>query len=273
MSILIERLQDLINARQHNRILRLAFPNNDGPKCELGINRLHAVESMSRDFTFTVELLSDKANLALKDMQGKLLSVALVQANGSLRYFSGYCFTFRLKKAANVSVYEATLGPWLRYLAIGKDNYLFHNKTLREQTESIFSDYAIHADWDLRLLGDDPAMTDAMQFGESDHNYLHRRWEAAGWHYYYTHTDRGHQLVLADDSTAANPIDGDPNIRFHRHGGSVEEEAISAWTSTRQIMPCSVMLAGFNFKDPVARHIGVPTTNQQGIVAQTEWYE
>jgi hypothetical protein len=31
-----------------------------------------------------------------------LLSVALVQADGTLRYFSDYCFTFHLKKAANV---------------------------------------------------------------------------------------------------------------------------------------------------------------------------
>lgn len=273
MSNFIQNLWELVSARQHNRILRLAFPNNDGPECELVINKLHAVESVSRDFEFTIELLSNKANLALKDMEGKLLSVALVQASGALRYFSGFCFAFRLKKAGNVSYYEATLGPWLKYLAMGKDNYLFHDKTLREQTESIFSDYAIHADWDLRLTGDDPAMTDAMQFGESDHNYLHRRWEAAGWHYYYAHTDRGHKLVLSDDSTQADPIDGDPEIRFHRHGGSFEEEAISEWSSVRQIMPTSVTLASFDFKQPVPRHVSVPTENQQGSVVDTESYE
>ena len=273
MSTIVQRLQDLISARQHNRILRVAFPHNDGPDCELVVNRLHALESVSRDFEFTIELLSDKANLALKDMEGKLLSVALVQANGTLRYFSGYCFTFRLKKAANVSHYEATLGPWLKYLAMGKDNYLFHDKTLREQTEGIFGDYAIHADWDLRLAGDDPAMTDAMQFGESDHNYLHRRWEAAGWHYYYTHSDRGHKLVLSDDSTQADPIDGETEIRFHRNGGSLEEEAISEWSSARQIMPSSVTLAEFDFKQPIPRQVSVPTANQQGSVAETESYE
>ena len=273
MSTILQSLQEIINARQHNRILRLAFPNNDGPECELVVNSLHAVEGLSRDFEFTIELLSDKASLPLKDMVGKLLSVALVQANGTLRYFSGYCFTFRLKKAGNVSYYEATLGPWLKYLALGKDNYLFHNKTLREQTESIFTDYAIHANWDLRLTGDDPTMTDAMQFRESDHNYLHRRWEAAGWHYYYAHTERGHKLVLSDDSTQADPIDGDPEIRFHRHGGSREEEAISEWSSMRQIMPSSVALAAFDFKHPVPRHISVPTANQQGSVADTESYE
>jgi type VI secretion system secreted protein VgrG len=273
MSNRFQRLKEITSARQHNRILRLAFPKNDGPACELVVNKLIAVESLSRDFEFTVELLSNRANLALKDMQGKLLSVALVQANGALRYFSGYCFTFRLKKAGSISHYEAVLGPWLKYLSFGKDNYLFHNKTLREQTASIFGDSGVHADWDLRLVNDDPAMTDAMQYGESDHNYLHRRWEAAGWHYYYIHTDRGHKLVLSDDSTRADPIADDPEIRFHRHGGSLEEEAISAWSSVRQLMPSSVALAAFDFKQPVPRHISVPTLNKQGRVVDTESYE
>ncbi|MEC5159445.1 MULTISPECIES: type VI secretion system Vgr family protein [unclassified Janthinobacterium] len=268
-----QHLQEMISARQRSRILRLAFPNNDGPPFELVVNKLNAVESLSRDFEFTIELLSDRANLALKDMQGKMLSVALVQANGTLRYFSGYCFTFCLKKAGNISYYEATLGPWLKYLTFGKDNYLFHNKTLREQTASMFGDYAVPADWDLRFVHDDPAMTDAMQFRESDHNYLHRRWEAAGWHYYYIHTDRGHKLVLSDDSTRADPIDDDPEIRFHRHGGSLEEEAISEWSSLRQLIPSSVTLAGFDFKQPYPRQVSVPTVNRQGRVADTESYE
>jgi type VI secretion system secreted protein VgrG len=273
MSSVIQCLQDIINSRQHNRILRLAFPNDDGPECELLINKLNAVEGLSREFTFTLELLSDKADLALKDMEGKLVSVALVQLNGALRYFSGYCFTFRLKKAGAISHFEATLGPWLKYLALGKDNYLFHNKTLRQQTESIFSDYAVPIDWDLRLSGDDPVMTDAMQFGESDHNYLHRRREAAGWHYYYVHTELGHKLVLSDDSTLADSIDGDTDMRFHRHGGSLEEEAISEWSSVRQIMPSGVALAGFDFKQPVPQRVFVPTLNRQGNVADTESYE
>ena len=102
MNTFIARRQEIISDRQHNRILRLTFPHNERPDCKLVVNRLHAHESVSRDFEFTIELLSDKADLALRDMADKLLSVALVQADGPLRYFSDYCFTFHLKKAANV---------------------------------------------------------------------------------------------------------------------------------------------------------------------------
>lgn len=273
MSHFFDSLRDLINARQNNRILRLTFPNNDGPRCEFVAEQLDAYESMSRDFEFTVEILSDDANLELKDIQGKLLSVELVQKGGTLRYFSGYCFSFRLKKVENISFYEAKLGPWLRYLSYRKDSFLFHDATLRQQTASTFSDYGAHAVWDSRVRGADVAFTDACQFNESDSNYLHRRWEAAGIHYYYEHDLKGHKLILADDSTRAEPIEGDCEIRFHQHGGAQEEDAVSEWSPVRFIEPASVTLRAFDFKDPRPHELSLPTLNKQGCILNIESYE
>ena len=66
----IQTLQSLINGLQNKRILRLSFPHVDGPQAQLLVNKLDGVESLSRDFGYTVELLSDGAELALKDLQG-----------------------------------------------------------------------------------------------------------------------------------------------------------------------------------------------------------
>ena len=273
MGNVVDSLKDLITARQNNRILRLSFPNNDGPQCEFVVEKLDAFESMSRDFEFTIEILSDNAKLELKDIQGKLLSVELVQKGGTLRYFSGYCFSFRLKKAENIAFYEAKLAPWLRYLTLRKDSYLFHAMNLREQTGSIFSDYGAHPQWDFKVYGGDVAMTDACQFNETDSNYLHRRWEAAGIHYFYEHNEKGHKLILGDSSIRVAPIDGDPEIRFHLHGGAEEEDAISEWSPVRFIEPASVTLRAFDFKNPRPQEIGLPTLNQQGGVFNVETYE
>ena len=54
---------------QHNRLLRLEFPNQDAPG-RLLVNRLDADEGLSRPFEYKVELLSDSAHRALKDLQG-----------------------------------------------------------------------------------------------------------------------------------------------------------------------------------------------------------
>jgi type VI secretion system secreted protein VgrG len=267
-------IHDLIYGRQYNRILRLSFPDNDAPASQFLVNKLDAVESLSRDFEFTVELLSDDAGIALKEMQGKLLSIELVRQDGSLRYFSGYVFSFRRCHAdGGITFYEARLGPWLKFLSLRRDNYLFHGQTLREQMETICRDYGIYPVWDWRITADDPVMTDACQFDESDFNYLSRRWEAAGWYYWYEHDASGHKLVVGSDSTYAPAIDGGAEVRFHGDGGAAEEDAIDRWSPVREIMPSSFALSSFNFKSPFPSSSDVPTLNQQGKVPDIESYE
>jgi type VI secretion system secreted protein VgrG len=267
-------IHDLIYNRQHNRILRLFFPHGDAPDALFLVNKLDARETMSMDFDFTVELLSDNADIPLKEMQGKLLNIELIRRDGAVRYFSGYVFSFRrCHSDGSITTYEARLGPWLRFLSLRKDNYLFHNKTLREQMESIFSDYSIYPRWEWRVIGDDARMTDACQFDETDFNYLSRRWEAAGWHYWYEHDAEGHKLIVGDDSTQAAPIDGDATVRFHGEGGSQEEDAIDRWSPVRQVVSSSVAVSAFNFKSPTPAHVVVPTLNAQGSVPDTESYE
>jgi type VI secretion system secreted protein VgrG len=272
MSSRYSTLTSLLQNRQHNRILRLAFPNSDGPQSVLLANRLEASESVSRDFTFTVEVLADNARIPLKAMQGKMVTIELVRGDGSLRYFNGYVFEFRLVKTdGSVAFYSMVLKPWLSYLKLRNNNFLFHDQTLRDQTETVFAAYGSHPTWDWRVTGNDLVATMACQFDESDHNYLHRRWEAAGWHYWYEHSATGHTLVLSDNSTTADPIDGhSEDVRFQRHGGSMEEEAIGSWSPVRQIVPGRVVLSAFNFKQPAPLTVDVPTLNIQGDVLAVE---
>jgi type VI secretion system secreted protein VgrG len=129
-------LQELLVDRQHARILRLSFPHHDGPASELLVNKLEADEGLSRDFEFTIELLSNDASLDLKDLQGKLLSVELVRHDGGIRYFTGYVFSFRfIRTDGGVAFYEASLGPWLKYLDLRRNCFLFHDATLYGRTE------------------------------------------------------------------------------------------------------------------------------------------
>lgn len=274
MSKLHSSIHDLIYDRQHARILRLSFPNGDAPAPPLLVNKIEAKESLSKDFVFTVELLSDDSNIALKELHGRLLSIEMVRRDGSLRYFSGYVFSFgRRHSDGGLTFYEAQLGPWLKFLSLRKNSYLFHEKNLRAQAEDIFRNYSRLAQWDWRVKGDDPIMTHACQFNESDFNYLSRRWEAAGWHYWYEHDAIGHKLVIGSDSVINPAIDGGTEVSFHGEGSAIEEDSIDHWSPIRQAVPSSVALNGFDFKDPIPTSVTVPTLNQQGNVPEIESYE
>ncbi|MES2739952.1 MAG: type VI secretion system tip protein TssI/VgrG [Pseudomonadota bacterium] len=267
-------LRALGASRQNNRLLRLQFPNQDGPAALMLANRLDAVESLSRDFHFTVEVISDDPAISLKDVQGKMVTVELVREDRSRRFFNGYVFEFRRVRADGGAVYyDMVLLPWLAYLHLRRDNYLFHNKTVRDQTDEIFADCPLRAS-ELHIAGADPVMTDACQYDESDYNYLHRRWEQMGWHYWYEHSATGHTLMLSDDTTLAKPIDGEScAIPFKRHAGAKEDDGISDWCAVRRLMPASVVLASFDFKQPRPKVIDLPTINRQGDVLKEEVYE
>lgn len=275
MGFLSPQLASLLNDPQHNRILRLSFPHDDGPAATLLANRLDGVESLARDFAYTVEVLSDDARVALKDVLGRMVTVDLVRGDGSVRHFNGYVFDFQLVRTdGGIASYRMVLRPWLAYLKLRKDNCLYQGKTLREQTEAVFAEYGAHADWDIRVTSEDRPVTMACQFGETDHNYLHRRWEAAGWYYWYEHTATGHKLVLADDSTRAEPIDGPTGeIRYQKHGGAIEEEGIGTWSPVRRIVAGRAVLSSFDFKRRRATMVDVPTIVDQGNVLPIETYE
>jgi type VI secretion system secreted protein VgrG len=221
LSEITQTLKALIDGqRQNKRLLRLSFPKDDAPPGALMVvNRLDAQEGLSRDFHYTIEILSDNPKIALKDVMGKMVTVELVRDDGTVRYFNGYVFDFRfIKHDAGFSYYDMVLLPWLAFLRYRRDNYIFHNKTVEEQTNLIFDNYPMH-DWLAKQLGPDEAMTDSCQFDETDLNFVQRRWEAKGWYYWYEHRKDGHTLMLCGDSAKTEPIDGNGEVTWEGTSG------------------------------------------------------
>ncbi|WP_186017682.1 contractile injection system protein, VgrG/Pvc8 family [Burkholderia gladioli] len=162
---------------QHDRLLRFEF-EGEAPYPLLLANRIDGTESLSRDFQFTIEILSDHASLPARDFIGRKVTLGLLRGDGSQRYFNGHVFSFRqLGSDGACAFYEAVIGPWLRYLRYGRHNRLFLDRNLRRQTEAVFEDYGTLPDWAWHVGEDDPPVKMACQFGEHDHNYVHRRWE------------------------------------------------------------------------------------------------
>jgi type VI secretion system secreted protein VgrG len=267
-----QQLLDWLNAPQHGRLLRLSYPNEDAPSVRLVANRIKGKEHLSRGFQYTVELLSDDANITLEDVHGKLMCLSIVQANGSLRPYTGYVTEFRLVKTdGGWCHYEAILVPWFEFLRLRQNNRLFTEQTLSQQAQAIFEAYGALPVWEWKVEGEESPFTMAVQFGETDHNYLSRRLEHAGHTYLYEHTDKGHTWKVINDTRNTDPISGlSPSVRYHNHGGSENEDAIAQWSPLRRSASAQLALSGFDFKNPTAVHAAVPTVNQQGNIPALE---
>lgn len=266
-------LGDTPGLSQENRILRLRFPANDGPAAALYANALDAYEGLSRDFRYVVEVISEDASLELKNLMGKRVTVELVRGDGSLRYFNGYVFEFRHTRSdGGYAFYDMVLLPWLTFLQLRTDNYLFHDKTTREALEDIFADYP-EQHVEFRVSGG-KANTFRAQWDETDYNYVHRRMEEEGWTYWYEHDAEFHRLVISDDSQGADPIDGaGSQVSYAVDATSEDHDSIADWTPVRQVASGKVALTSFDFKNPRPQKAQIGTVNRQGDVRDIEIYE
>ena len=268
-------LAALLGDRQGDRLLRLHFPQGDAPAdVQLLANALDASESLSRDFSYVVEVLSDNASIPLTALMGKMVSIELVREDGSLRYFNGHVFEFRfLRTDGGFAFYEMVLEPWLSHLRLRHNNVAFHGKTVADLTELVFNDYLMR-DYKLAAGGPDPLITYICQYRESDHNLLHRHWEQLGWHYRYEHRRDGHTLWLSDDSTSGQPINGEiKSMPFQHQAGSLEDDGVHDWSPVRRMAPGKMTVASFNFKNPRSARASGDSLNRQGAVPQLEVYE
>lgn len=243
-------------ASQSNRLLRLDFPFGDGPKeGVLLVNSMEASEELSRDFRFQLELLSDNAFLGLKSMLGKMATVAMVRADGSLRYFNGYVTEFTLVKTdGGFAFYQMVLGPWLAFTRLRIDCVSFRNKTVIELTEAIFEKY-IERDHRTSLTDADPKFSCANQYNETDYDHLHRRWEERGLYYWYEHRADGHTLWLADNVyfapwTYSGEEGGLGEIAYRRETGDDQGDGIHAWRPTRKLGSGTLTVTSFDYKFP-----------------------
>jgi type VI secretion system secreted protein VgrG len=263
---------------QHDRLMRLDFPRGDGPDRILLPNRLRAHEEISRCFRFDVELLSDDAQIPLKSMMARMVTISVVREDGSLRYFNGYVTEFQFLRAdGGFAFYRMVLEPWLAFAKLRKDNVSFHGKSVIELTELTFAHYR-QADWRTHIVDEFPRMTCANQYDETDYNHLHRRWEALGLAYHYEHRADGHTLWLYDRTTLVRPIDptgidDSETIPFRDKAGSLEDDGIREWRPLRRIGSGQTTLVSFDYKNPIAQRSTAESLNDQGDVFPYEIYE
>jgi type VI secretion system VgrG family protein len=277
----VQDLRKIAAGMQNKRLLTLSFPEGDAPYPILLVNRLEGEESLSRDFRFVIEILSDSAKLDPQDFVDKLVSVRLLRNDGSFRYFNGYIFSFRLVRTdGGIAFYEAEMGPWVRYLALRKNNRLFLERTIGDQIAAIFGDYGTLPVWEWKIREKDLPMSMACQFDETDHNYVHRRLEHWGWGYWYEHTERQHKLIVADPIRNEPAIDGEsPGIPYQDKAGSKEADGIASWSVIERKTTTHIAEARTDFKEPElnARRAGLLDARTDAWHARggqkLEWYE
>ena len=232
---------------QENRLFRLDAPLSDN----LLLDRFEGCEGLSMPFQFTLQLISERADLTLKDLMGQELGVRLATAAGERR-FSGRVVHFaHTGSDGGFAFYRAVLGPWTDFLRHRVNCRIFHGLTLPELLEKLFAEYGARARYQMDLDGGDyPPVAQVTQYGETDFAFVSRLLEDQGIHYRFRFDPDGHTLVLADSSRHAPPMPEREGIDYQGESGAGGADSIHRWGCERNLVATDFAITSFDFQQP-----------------------
>ncbi|MEW6290751.1 MAG: type VI secretion system tip protein TssI/VgrG [Thermodesulfobacteriota bacterium] len=239
---------------QENRLIAIESPLGADVLLLAGIR---GVEGISSLFSFELELLSERHNINFANIVGENVTLSIYLADGSQRYFNGIISRFSHGRGGGesgtdtrFSSYNATMVPWLWLLTRTADSRIFQNKNAPEIIEQVFSDQGF-SDYSLRLHGSYEPRDYAVQYRETDFNFISRLMEEEGIHYFFEHEKGKHVLVLADSPADNKPCPQQAEARYEITGSGLEQEDVLTHLEvTKEIRAGKYCMRDFNFKTP-----------------------
>jgi type VI secretion system secreted protein VgrG len=217
------------------------------------LRSFHGQESISKLFTYEMDLVSEEPSIKYADIVGQAVTVRITLADGSLRYWNGFVNRFvQAGRDSNVAVYQATIVPWLWFLDQTTDCRIFQSKTAPDIIKQIFQEYGFH-DFTLSLYGDFIKRDYCVQYRESDFNFVSRLMEEEGIFYFFQHDNGKHTLILGNDPAAHKPCPNQATVRYEgTAGGWQDDDVILQWLQAQEFRPGVFTATDYNFETPSA---------------------
>jgi type VI secretion system secreted protein VgrG len=207
-------------------------------------------EEMSRPFTYTLDFLSEKLDIAGKDIIGKPISWSVQPQGGTTREYHGVVRGFSASGVhiRKLRLYRAEVVPWLWMLSRTNDCRIFQNKTVPDIIKLVFDELGFR-DYQPKLQGTYPTLDYCVQYRENDLDFLSRLMEEYGIFYYFDHTADKHTLVLADAKSAYR----DCKEKSAELGLATKApQQITAWEHQYNLCPGKYTQTDYNFETPSA---------------------
>ena len=239
---------------QENRLISIESPLGADVLLLTGFRGLEGISSL---FSFELEFLSECHNINFADIVGENVTVSIYLADGSQRYLNGIICRFCHGRGGGetgtdtrFSSYNATMVPWFWLLTRTADSRIFQNKNVPDIIEQVFSDQGF-SDYSLRLHGSYEPKEYAVQYRETDFNFISRLMEEEGIHYFFEHERGKHVLVLADSPGENKPCPQQEKARYEISGGGYEQEDVLTHLEVmKEIRSGKYCMSDFNFKTP-----------------------
>ncbi|CAB3770082.1 type VI secretion system Vgr family protein [Paraburkholderia solisilvae] len=220
--------------------------------------QMTANETLGRLFTYELDALSKNAQIDLRALLGKPMTVKLTTPQGYTRYFNGIVSEAGQSGFVNIedvryAAYRFMLvpKPWL--LTRKRDCRIYRNLSVPQIVHTLLGEIG-YSDLKQSLTGNYPVREYCVQYRESDFDFISRLLEQEGIYYFFTHTERAHTMVLADALGAHASVPGFEQIRYAPPSGSrvTTMGSIAAWESARTMNSTRVRFDDYDYLKPKA---------------------
>src|SRR5208282_5316921 len=208
-------------------------------------------ESISRLFSYQLELASENDAITPQNIVGKSVTWSVSRIDEAPRYFNGFVCRF-IAGAVNrrgLRTYRAEVVPWPWFLTRSTNCRIFQNQSTREIIETVFGDFGFN-DFEFDLKGSYAKREYCVQYRETAFNFVSRLMEHEGIFYFFRHEDGKHTLVMADRFSAYQDC---PENHVEYSPDSLAPNHITRWEHQYEFRSGKWTRTDYNFQMPSNR--------------------
>ena len=231
------------------KVMEITTPLGDNV---LLFHGMHGREAISQVPEFQLDLLSTDGEIVLDDILGRNVTVKVVLADDTTRYFNGFVSRFsQARMYGRYHRYFATVRPWLWFLSRTADCRIFQEMTVPDIVKQVFGDEPTN-DFKLELTGSYRTWTYCVQYRETDLNFISRLLEHEGIYYYFKYADGKNTLVLTDSYSGHEACAGADTLPFidPERLARPDIEHVGAWDFSREVQPGLYVHTDYDFERP-----------------------
>jgi type VI secretion system secreted protein VgrG len=219
-------------------------------------------ERLGELYEFRVRFRYDAGRLSQDQLDQLLLAPCVLVFDGDADAVHGIARSVETEDqsvtslATGSAVYDVVLVPTMWLLTVSKVSRLYQAMSVKDMAADVLGRYKLTGShYDLRVTGSPREL--AIQYHESDWDFLQRWFEHEGYFYWFEHSASGEKLVVADANAEATLLTGDSFVPY-REAGELNRSAQSVfqWRCVQTRIPARVFLRDYNYAKPALAIIG-----------------